>query len=209
MRFSSLYNIPNERRRITYSHVWWDNGFSEEELIKLEDICSQEELELGVTIGANEGNALTDIRDSKVKFIHKNCKTDWVFDRFNFIAESLNNQFYGFDLNGYEKFQYTVYEPDGKYDWHMDTIFGNTLDNDMFIGDTRKLTITMLLNEPGKDFTGGEFQINDGNQNTPVEPEYFKGRILAFPSFFSHRVAPVLSGVRKSIVIWIEGPKFR
>ena len=77
------------------------------------------------------------------------------------------------------------------------------------VGDTRKLTLVMLLNEPGKDFTGGEFHINEGNQDSPTVPEYYRGRILAFPSFFCHRVTPVITGIRKSLVIWIEGPKFR
>ena len=36
-----------------------------------------------------------------------------------------------------------------------------------------------------------------------------KGSILIFPSFVEHRVTPVTKGVRKSLVGWYEGPKFR
>jgi PKHD-type hydroxylase len=36
-----------------------------------------------------------------------------------------------------------------------------------------------------------------------------RGRILFFPSFILHKVHPVTKGVRKSIVAWVEGPKFR
>ena len=42
------------------------------------------------------------------------------------LLEDINNQFYNFDINGYESFQYTVYhgEEKGKYDFHQDTIMG-------------------------------------------------------------------------------------
>jgi PKHD-type hydroxylase len=36
-----------------------------------------------------------------------------------------------------------------------------------------------------------------------------KGTVIAFPSFIPHRVTELTSGVRKSLVGWIEGPKFR
>jgi len=36
-----------------------------------------------------------------------------------------------------------------------------------------------------------------------------KGDIIVFPSFMVHRVKPVTKGTRKSIVIWVLGPKFR
>jgi PKHD-type hydroxylase len=36
-----------------------------------------------------------------------------------------------------------------------------------------------------------------------------RGAIIAFPSFFLHRVTPIVSGVRKALVIWATGPAFR
>jgi PKHD-type hydroxylase len=41
------------------------------------------------------------------------------------------------------------------------------------------------------------------------EIEQKRGRIILFPSFFLHKVCPVTKGIRKSIVAWVEGPKFR
>ena len=35
-----------------------------------------------------------------------------------------------------------------------------------------------------------------------------RGRIIAFPSFMIHRVTPVVEGIRRSIVVWVTGPKF-
>jgi PKHD-type hydroxylase len=73
--------------------------------------------------------------------------------------------------------------------------------------DTRKLSLSLLLSEPEEDFVGGEFFIHlSGNPSLHVLK---KGQMIVFPSFMLHGVKPVLSGVRKSIVIWVEGPKFK
>jgi PKHD-type hydroxylase len=41
------------------------------------------------------------------------------------------------------------------------------------------------------------------------EIEQKRGRIILFPSFLLHKIHPVTKGYRKSIVAWVEGPKFR
>jgi len=75
--------------------------------------------------------------------------------------------------------------------------------------EPRKLSVTVCINEPGTEYEGGEFQINMGNQDKPVTVETKKGRMIIFPSFMIHRVAPVIKGKRKSLVVWVTGPKFK
>lgn len=207
--YQKLTNDPWSRDRITQSHIYWDRAFTVDELDHLDYICSKETLEESTTFGAKSVEEVQKHRMSKVKFFGRDQNTDWIFRRFNEVAEMINDQFYNFNLNGYESFQYTVYygNEQGRYDWHMDAMLGGDRNNTLS-HETRKLTMVLLLNEPGKDFTGGEFQINQGDQNAPQTLDIFKGRIVAFPSFLIHRVCPVFSGIRKSIVIWIEGPKF-
>jgi predicted 2-oxoglutarate/Fe(II)-dependent dioxygenase YbiX len=36
-----------------------------------------------------------------------------------------------------------------------------------------------------------------------------RGAIIALPSFFLHRVTPIVSGMRKALVIWATGPAIR
>jgi PKHD-type hydroxylase len=84
--------------------------------------------------------------------------------------------------------------------------FGEKFGND---AEPRKLSLTLLLNDDNDDFEGGEFQINNGKQETPITVDMFKGRAVLFPSFMIHRVKPVTKGVRKSLVVWVLGPKFR
>lgn len=208
MTYNDIYNNPFERRRITYSHTWWKNAFTEDELNKIDVFCNND-LQQAVVVGQENVEKTKEKRDSLVKFIERNDDSAWIFDKFNTVIRSLNEQFYNFNLNGYPNFQYTVYksETKGKYDWHTDTIF-DTVDDKMATMDTRKLTVVMLLNDPQNDFSGGEFQLNLSSEDDATTINIQKGMIIAFPSFFIHRVKPVLTGVRKSIVIWVEGPKF-
>lgn len=36
-----------------------------------------------------------------------------------------------------------------------------------------------------------------------------KGTVIIFPSYILHRVTPVTKGVRKSLAVWISGPRFK
>lgn len=211
--YKSLTNNTFDRSSKTYEYVWWDKAFTSEELNVIQNFCEKENLEDSTTIGSTSKEEVEKIRKSKIKFFNKTCDNTWIFDRFNNIIGDLNESFYNFNLNGYNMFQYTVYDSTykGKYDWHMDTCLGNSI-NDMAFDtrETRKLTCIMLLNEPNVDFCGGEFQLYMGGDiEQPNTLEMSKGKIICFPSFLIHRVKPVIVGVRKSIVIWVTGPKFK
>jgi len=221
--YKTIYNWPTERQRKFYTWCYWQNAFTEKELKKVTDLMDSVELERGTTIGnalkANSNNEIITtqvpneaVRKSDVKFFNFGNglgDADWIFFKLNNVIESINNQFYNFDINGYESFQYTVYHDyeKGRYDFHQDTIMGKNLPDDMY--ECRKLSITFLLNQPGKDFEGGEFQINSGEEKNAESIPMEKGDIIVFPSFLIHRVKPVTKGVRKSIVVWVLGPKFR
>ncbi len=100
---------------------------------------------------------------------------------------------------GNEAIQFAEYGVNQHYHWHTDTftLAGNPTD--------RKLTVVCLLNDPS-EFEGGEFQVRLYNDYTaPLT----KGSVIAFPSILEHRVTPVLSGVRHSATIWLNGPRFR
>jgi PKHD-type hydroxylase len=148
------------------------------------------------------------IRNSKIKIHMPLPDNQWIFDRFNLAMQQINNNFYGFDLTGYPFIQYGEYHStdSGHYDWHIDMSLGERpIDT---ILQTRKLSFTFLLNEPNVDFVGGELQIATHLKEV-ITTESLKGRIIAFPSWINHRVAPVTKGIRKSLVIWGLGPKFK
>ena len=222
--YRGIYNNPQERQRKFFTYCYWSKAFDEKEMDQLHKQMDEYELDRGSTIqtkleGKSNSNTKANIistqkpneavRKSDVAFINRDEKTAWIYDRLNYVIDCLNVQFYNFDLNGYDTFQYTVYHDyeKGKYDFHQDTIMGNSLPDDMY--ETRKLSVTFLLNEPGVDFEGGEFQINSGEEKNAESIQMKKGDIILFPSFMVHRVKPVTKGTRKSIVIWVLGPKFR
>ena len=70
----------------------------------------------------------------------------------------------------------------------------------------RKLSLTILLSDPS-EFDGGDL-IVWGSPTTQITTEKKLGRAYAFPSFIPHHITPVTSGIRKSLVIWVVGPKF-
>ena len=110
---------------------------------------------------------------------------------------------YDFDVKYLDSIQYTVYHGDENngdfYNWHIDTF----LDTDNAFH--RKLSLTLQLSE-SDDYTGGDFEFQ--HSSTPDNARK-QGSILVFPSFSTHRVTPVTSGTRRSLVAWFEGSKFK
>ena len=104
-----------------------------------------------------------------------------------------------YHVTGNEAIQFAEYGVDQHYHWHTDTftLAGTPTE--------RKLTVVCLLNDPS-EFEGGEFQVRLYNE---YPAPLVKGSVIAFPSILEHRVTPVLSGVRYSATIWLNGPRFR
>jgi PKHD-type hydroxylase len=208
--YNKLTNFPLERVSVTYPYCYWDNAFTDQEIDEICYFFSQHDVQQA-TVMSKDKPLNEEIRRSKVKFFHRDEYTFPIFDRLNETIEKINDNFYNFILNGYDSFQYTEYDASekGEYNFHMDTSFGNKQKTDFYMYETRKLSIVMCLNRPGIDFEGGQFYINQGSEKEAFEVEMKKGRIIAFPSFLIHRVAPITKGKRKSLVIWVMGPKFR
>ena len=154
---------------------------------------------------ANEKQREKNIRKSKIVWLRDKCLTEQLFYSVNLY----NQQNWNYDLDGCDGIQYGTYSDGGFYDWHIDeeseihNINGKAL--------IRKLSMTIWLNDPN-EYEGGEFDIEvkgpfeDIRYNTL---KLKKGSIVIFPSDMWHRVRPVTSGVRKSLVTWFRGPPFR
>lgn len=180
-----------------------DNFLNDDEIKTILEYCSRYEMITGQAGGETA-------RNSQILFVSRNDETQWLYDKFENLLKGVNDVFYQFNLIGFPPIQYGEYDAsyNGKYDWHMDMQVGKDIykDNEK----TRKLSITVLLNEPGVDFQGGEFEISSSfsERKGIEETELKKGTAIVFPSFMIHRVKPVIEGKRKSLVIWAEGPRF-
>ena len=73
-------------------------------------------------------------------------------------------------------------------------------------GKPRKLSLSVQLTDPSQyEGCDLQFQVSD---KVGVAPRK-RGTVIAFPSFFLHRVTPIISGTRKALVAWATGPEFR
>jgi PKHD-type hydroxylase len=180
--------------------VWWENGFTEQELNWLQEQAQKAEQQAQVG-GDPQGSDLAKIRRSQVSWLNKNQDTAWVFEKLGHIASSLNAQYYRFDLTGFgEPIQLTNYDQSeqGMYGWHQD--YGGKL------SPSRKLSLVLQLTDPSQ-YEGGNLQVITSGQPQTVRKQ--RGLVAAFPSYVLHQVTPVTSGNRQSLVAWISGPAFR
>ena len=110
-----------------------------------------------------------------------------------------------FDVDIIEPLQYTQYdgEKEQRYDWHVDHRIDEVEES------IRKLSFTILLDG---EFEGGEFEIEAGSPGTPERihtVDLKPGDAVLFPSYMWHRVKPVTSGTRRSLVGWVIVPQWR
>lgn len=141
------------------------------------------------------------LRITRVAWMERNPETAWLYARLEEVALYLNKEFYSFDLFGLvEAFQYTVYDDQdgGHYGWHVD-LGGNDV-------EPRKISFSLQLTDPSR-YKGCELEVEAGNGCYVAEKA--RGTLIAFPSYVLHRVTPIESGIRKSLVIWVAGPVFR
>ena len=208
MKYKRINNTPFIRHRVFYPFCTWDDAFTEDELNEIENYCETFDKETAKVFDPTKD--LDDIRKSKVAWFSKfqHPKLHYFFDRLNLIIEKINEDYYNYDLNGYSQIQYTTYDEkeNGEYGYHIDMHSGETMDDEhMKYSEARKLSLSLILSD-SKSYEGGKFTMKLGEDEFEVEQR--RGRIIFFPSFLLHKVHPVTKGIRKSIVTWVEGPKF-
>jgi PKHD-type hydroxylase len=155
---------------------------------------------------ANIGDRSTKVSDS-----HDYRKTNiyWLDNSklitkliYGFVHEA-NDSFFHYDITNHDQMQFSEYTVGGHYKYHKDTGY--------YKGEPilpcRKLSVSVLLSDP-KDYEGGEFLMYEGDME-PVKPLKGQGSVVVFDSRDYHKVEPVTSGVRYSLVMWATGPLFK
>ncbi len=175
-------------------------------IVKAGESLVVEEGEVGTGDADYTQDAAT--RDSRVSWIAPDDAHLWIFDKLTQVARRAN-RVYGFDLLGFtEDLQFTRYDrPGAFYGWHQDGLEGEM--------SGRKLSLVTLLSDPD-DYVGGELELFGVNEEYGEEDRQLwrerarrQGSVIAFPGFEYHRVTPLESGVRHSLVCWIGGAPFR
>lgn len=180
--------------------IVWEDAFSAAEVTAIEKLGDALTLAKAGLVGTvdNPGRK----RITRVAWMDRNPDTEWLHVRLEGIVARLNSQFYKYELYDRlrERLQYTVYEgaEGGHYDWHVD--------HGADAPDPRKLSISIQLSAPDS-YQGCDLELSfgDGVKAAPRK----RGTAVAFASYVLHRVTPIVSGTRKSLVAWVSGPEFR
>lgn len=167
------------------------------------------------------GNVDQVIRNSKNGWIPTDhWSAGWIWYYVNKINR--NNFLYDItDIDG-SNMQFTNYGPGEYYNWHQDQdvdsfytprfVEGSTQnrheDQAIVSGEyVRKLSFVLQLSDP-RDYTGGELQFMNHRSKPFCAPKNL-GTLIVFDSRVRHRVRKVKSGLRKSLVGWVVGPRWK
>jgi PKHD-type hydroxylase len=150
--------------------------------------------------------------------------THWVGGFLWHYIQRANRENFLYDLRCIdgESMQYTRYGEGQFYGWHNDAglqtqykpvSVGNREEglHQDFVNENielvRKLSFVMQLSHPD-DYEGGNLQLIDEAGHNYIAPRT-RGTVILFDSRTQHRVLKVKSGIRKSIVGWTVGPRWR
>ena len=206
---------------MAFQSVWYYSNLPKEVVTIIEkDLAENFDSQMGDS--RLMGDALNkDKRNSKNAWVPT---THWLGGFLWHYISRANRENFLYDLRCVdgESMQYTQYGPGEFYSWHNDAgisgaykpeSVGNRMDglaND-FVNENielvRKLSFVLQLSDPD-DYEGGNLQLLDESGKTYIAPRQ-RGTVILFDSRTQHRVLPVKSGLRKSIVGWTVGPRWK
>ena len=134
--------------------------------------------------------------------------THWIGGFLWHFIKMANKDNFLYDISDIENdlIQYTQYNKGDFYKWHTDMDICDINEPDQLV---RKLSFTLQLTNED-EYTGGnlEFADFDDSSYTFSVPKS-RGTVIVFDSRVPHRVTPVESGIRKSLVGWVVGKRWR
>ena len=153
-------------------------------------------------------------QDSKIKdSIRKSqhCwipSTHWIGGFLWHYIRMANKDNFLYDISDIENdlIQYTQYNKGDFYNWHTDMDICDINEPDQLV---RKLSFTVQLTNED-EYTGGNLEFADFDDSTyRFKVPKSRGTVIVFDSRTPHRVTPVESGIRKSLVGWVVGKRWR
>ena len=134
--------------------------------------------------------------------------THWIGGFLWHYVMKANKENFLYDISNIEleMIQYTQYKEGDFYDWHTDQDISDIQEPDQLV---RKLSFTLQLTNDD-EYTGGnlEFADFDNSKDRFTVPKS-RGTVIVFDSRTPHRVCPIESGIRKSLVGWVVGKRWR
>ena len=213
---------------MAYQSIWYYTGLPKDIVNILDDYVSENfdsEMRDSELLGRHKDK---NKRNSENAWINTN---HWIAGFLWHYVNKANRENFLYDLTNIdgENLQYTKYSEGQYYIWHNDAGISNYYkpqyvansgnsdeDSDnLQVTDflktscelVRKLSFTLQLSDPD-EYEGGNVQLIDDSGKSYIAPRQ-RGTIILFDSRTQHRVIKVKKGVRKSIVGWVLGPRWR
>ena len=206
---------------MAYQSVWYFTDLPSDIVTILEkDLCERFDAEM------KESLLTGDFLNKK----KRNSQNTWVPTdhwlggfMWHYIQRA-NRENFSYDLKSIDKesMQYTKYDVGQFYGWHNDaglatqykpqssSNLSDTLAQD-FVNENiemvRKLSFVLQLSDYD-EYEGGNLQLLDEAGKSYFAPRN-RGTMILFDSRTQHRVLPVKSGIRRSIVGWTVGPRWK
>ena len=173
----------------------WPSSLTNDQIQSIMDACLDEPELDAKTFSSKD--VLSDVRVSSIRWISSPGIKDLLWS----YVRRANYDAFNVDVDNNCEVQYTEYHASagGHYDWHQDVHWNGQADND------RKISVTVQLSD-ADNYQGGNFEFDELKTNADFRS---KGTVLVFPSYIRHRVLPVSSGVRQSLVAWFKGPRWK
>lgn len=192
MNLSPIFPVNQTIDQTNY--YWLERGFSSKEVDQIIKDSEKYGFQKAAVVEAR-----SEIRKSNIKWLPYEDRWVWVYDRITNQIIEANNALWHFDLHSFDPIQFTEYRGrGGHYDWHVD--IGPAPINH------RKVSVVIQLSDPST-YKGGELELCFGNGFFSVPRR--KGAVAIFPSFTLHRVTPLTSGLRRTLVVWAGGDHYK
>lgn len=206
---------------MAYQSIWYFSNLPKE-LVDILESDATKNFEQQMADSRLHGDALNkDKRNSQNAWIPT---THWIGGFLWYYIERANRENFLYDIRNIdgENIQFTRYEKSQFYSWHNDAGLathykpvstGNRSEGlaQDFLNEKieliRKLSVVVQLSDP-EDYEGGNLQIMSEDGKSYFVPRQ-RGTIVVFDSRAQHRVLKVTKGVRKSLVGWVVGPRWK
>jgi predicted 2-oxoglutarate/Fe(II)-dependent dioxygenase YbiX len=133
------------------------------------------------------------------KQVNVNPENSFV-EKIREVSKFANENYFKINISKYSSENHFIqYDSGGKFEPHCDTLWNDDV-KDLNTKPIRKLSCITLLNDT---FIGGKLALwYKGNR---YSFPFNKGDVILFPSYVQHKVDPIESGVRYSLVSWSYG----
>jgi len=205
---------------MAFPTVWHVTGLPKEIVDILDNDVKQFDNQLSQSqlMGGSVDNVIRNSRNFWIPSTH------WVGGWLWYYIQKSNRDNFMYDISEFdsESIQYTHYGPGEFYNWHKDqdienySNLGYTPNSGTSGGESimriqgenvRKLSFVLQLSDP-HDYSGGELQFYTDSNTWYMAPKQ-RGTLIIFDSRVKHRVRKIKSGLRKSLVGWVVGPRWK